>query len=72
MGLGERVDKGGERLLKRVRILVWNSILGILLFLLANNLFDLGMPYLAWPLLLAALFGVPGALAAIILWVIVT
>ena len=52
------------------RRLVWNSILGILLFLLANRLFNLGIPYGApwWPIGLAVVFGVPGALAALVLW----
>ena len=58
--------------MRRVRLLIWNSILGILIFLVANRFLDEPMPYLAWPLLLAILFGVPGALAAIVLWVLVT
>lgn len=72
MAFADRVDATSERLLRRARVLVWNSIVGILLFLLMNEVFGLDIPYVAWPLLLAVVFGVPGALAAILLWAIVT
>lgn len=67
--MGER--EGADRFFRRARILVLNSIVGILVFLVANRFLDPPMPYLSWPLLLAVVFGFPGALAAIIVWALV-
>lgn len=60
-----------KRFFKRARLLVLNSILGVLLFALANRFLEPPMPVLSWPLLLAVLFGLPGALAAILVWVLI-
>lgn len=64
--------RDGDRFFKRARYFIWNSILGLLVFLLVNNVWPkLGMPILWWPLLLAVIFGIPGALAAILLWLVI-
>ncbi len=65
----DRVDETGTEALRCARILVWNTILGLLFFFFANAVFRLGIPYLSWPILLPLVLGVPGALLGILLWV---
>ncbi|HVL48283.1 MAG TPA: pro-sigmaK processing inhibitor BofA family protein [Candidatus Thermoplasmatota archaeon] len=54
-----------------VRTLVWNSILGVFILLVANALSGGAVQYPWWGIALSAVAGVPGALLTILLRLVV-
>lgn len=52
-----------------LRGLAWNAVFGILALLVLRATLVPGMPLLWWPLLLAAVFGFPGTIAAVLIFV---
>jgi hypothetical protein len=53
--------------LKSVKHLIVNTILGLILLAASNVVFNLGIPYTPMALLVCALGGIPGALLVILL-----
>lgn len=54
-------------LLKTGTHLIINTVLGLILFFVANTVFGMGIPYSIPALLVAALGGIPGAIIVILL-----
>lgn len=54
------VFKAGKFLFKAVFGIVANSLLGIVIIFLANNIFSMGLGYTVKTLLPTAIFGIPG------------
>jgi lipopolysaccharide export LptBFGC system permease protein LptF len=54
------VFKAGKLLFKAVFGIVANSVLGIIIIFLANNIFKMGLGYTLQTLLPTAIFGIPG------------
>lgn len=54
-----------------LRGLAWNAVVGLLLLLVIRALWVETMPLAWWAILLAAVFGFPGTIVAVLLWVYV-
>lgn len=54
-------------ILKTATKLIINAILGLIIFFVANAIFDVGIAYSASALLVSAIGGVPGAIIVILL-----
>ncbi|QSG11706.1 Membrane protein, BofA family [Halapricum desulfuricans] len=58
---------GAYRIVKAVKPFVWNAVLGLIVFVLADLLFGLSVAISPLTLLVVAIGGVPGALLVILL-----
>jgi len=53
--------------LKTVTHLIINTVLGLIIFFIANAVFSIGIPYSTLALLVCAFGGIPGAIVVILL-----
>jgi len=53
--------------LKTATHLLINTVLGLIIFFIANGIFDIGIPYSIPALLVCAFAGIPGAIIVILL-----
>lgn len=58
---------GAYKVVKAVKPFVWNAVVGLIVFLLADLLFGLSVAVTPLSLLVVAIAGVPGALLVILL-----
>ncbi len=56
--------------LKTAKLLIVNTILGLIILFVGNTFFNLSIPYSPMALLVCALGGIPGALLVILLHVV--
>lgn len=56
--------------LKTAKLLIVNTILGLIILFVGNTFFNLNIPYSPTALLVCALGGIPGALLVILLHVV--
>ncbi len=56
--------------LKTAKYLIVNTIMGLIILAVGNMVFNLGIPYSAFALLVCALGGIPGAVLVILLHVL--
>ena len=56
--------------LKTAKLLIVNTVLGLILLAVSNFVFNLGIPYTATVILVCALGGIPGAILVILLHVL--
>jgi len=56
--------------LKTVKLLIVNTIMGLIILAVGNTFFSLNIPYERMALLVCALGGIPGALLVILLHVV--
>ncbi|TRZ89398.1 MAG: transcriptional regulator [Methanosarcinales archaeon] len=57
-------------ILKTAKLLIVNTILGLIILAVGNTFFNLNIPYERMALLVIALGGIPGALLVIVLHVV--
>ncbi|QSG15167.1 pro-sigmaK processing inhibitor BofA family protein [Halapricum desulfuricans] len=58
---------GAYKIVKAVKPFVWNAVIGLVVFVLADALFGLSVTITPLSLLVVAIAGVPGALLVILL-----
>ena len=56
--------------LKTAKLLIVNTIMGLIILVVGNTFFNLNIPYESMALLVCALGGIPGALLVILLHVL--